>query len=171
MTITDSIQPISNALYGSNGLLPVAPLIRLVGRAGVVRPGRLELAAATIEELAAVDRASYGFERRIDHPYWASRGTRHAWARDGAVVAWSYRWANGNIGPLAAIDPETAADAFGAELALDPRASVELPASARPLLSVALKAGLRIEPPMGLLLASDGIAAPTALAIGTYGLY
>jgi hypothetical protein len=34
-----------------------------------------------------------------------------------------------------------------------------------------LEAGLRIDPPMGLLLASDGVQAPTSLAIGTYGLY
>jgi GNAT superfamily N-acetyltransferase len=171
LTITDSIQPISNALYGANGLLPVAPLLRLVGTARDRGPVALEAADASIDELARVDRAAYGFERRIDHPYWASRGARHAWARGSEVVAWSYRWANGNIGPLAAVDGRTAAEAFRAELALDPVASIELPATARPLLAAALASGLRIEGPMGLLLASDGVSAPTSLAIGTYGLY
>ena len=170
MTITDSIQPISNAMYGMHGLLPIAPLVRLVGRATAHGVG-LHLAEASIEGLAQVDRAAYGFDRRIDHPYWASRGTRHAWSRGGTVIAWSYRWPNGNIGPLAAVDPQSAVDALGAELALDPNASIEVPASARPLLSAALAAGLRIEPPMGLLLATDGIPGPTSLAIGTYGLY
>lgn len=171
LTITDSIQPISNALYGANGLLPVAPLIRLAGSARAPSPVTLRPADASIDELARVDRAAYGFERRIDHPYWASRGTRHAWSRGGEVVAWSYRWANGNIGPLAAVDAGTAAEAYRAELALDPVASIELPATARPLLRAALASGLRIDGPMGLLLASDGVSAPTSLAIGTYGLY
>ena len=171
LTITDSIQPISNALYGRNGLLPVAPLIRLVGTAAGIGRAALEPADASIDDLAAVDRLAYGFERRIDHPYWASRGTRHAWSRGGEVVAWSYRWTNGTIGPLAAIDGPTAADALRAELALDPVTRIELPATARPLLTAGLDAGLRIDPPMGLLLASDDVPAPTALAIGSYGLY
>ena len=171
LTITDSIQPISNALYGLKGLLPVAPLIRLDGTAA--RPGSSGLKAveSSMEELGTVDRAAYGFDRSIDHPHWSSLGTRHAWARDGEVVAWSYRWPDGNIGPLAATDDETAGDALRAELALDPTASIELPSTARALLSTALAAGLRIKPPMGLLLASDGVPAPTALAISTYGLY
>jgi GNAT superfamily N-acetyltransferase len=171
LTITDSIQPISNGLYGAKGLLPVAPLFRLAGTARGHGPVDLEPRDASIEELARVDRAAYGFERRADHPYWASRGTRHAWSRGGTVVAWSYRWQNGNIGPLAAADADTAAEAYRAELALDPAASIELPATARPLLAAALASGLRIEGPMGLLLASDGVPAPTSLAIGTYGLY
>jgi len=172
MTITDSIQPISNALYGTFGLLPIAPLIRLVGHA--TNPGMPELelvSDASTDELARVDRAAYGFERRPDHPFWAARGGRHAWARDGIVVGWSYRWANGNIGPLAAMDPETAAQVFIEEARLDPKVSIELPSTARPLLAAALAAGLRIAPPMGLLLATDGIPAPTSLAISTYGLY
>lgn len=171
LTITDSIQPISNALYGTKGLLPVAPLVRLTGRAVDVGTPALERSEATIEDLAKVDRAAYGFERGLDHPYWASRGTRHAWSRDGRLVAWSYRWSNGTIGPLAAVDPQSAAETLLAELALDPVTRIELPATARPLLAAGLEAGLRIDPPMGLLLASDGVQAPTSLAIGTYGLY
>ena len=171
LTITDSIQPISNALYGSMGLLPIAPLIRLVGRAAAVAPSDLEPAEATLDDLAAIDRAAYGFERRQDHPYWATRGSRRAWARDGLIVAWSYRGPEGQIGPLAALDPSAAAGALRAELALEPTVVVEMPATARPLVSAGLAAGLRIDPPMGLLLASDGIAAPTSLAISSYGLY
>ncbi len=48
---------------------------------------------------------------------------------------------------------------------------LEIPGSARALLRTALEAGLRIEPPMGLLLGSDGVNAPTALAISTYGFF
>ena len=171
MTITDSIQPISNALYGTRGLLPIAPLVRLVGTASASSAAGVEPAEASIDDLARVDRAAYGFERRIDHPYWASRWTRHAWARGGEIVGWSYRWPNGNIGPLAAVDADAAAEVFRAEVAMDPSASIEMPASARPMLFAALTGGLRIVPPMGLLLASDGVPAPTALAISNYGLY
>lgn len=171
MTITDSIQPISNGMYGLAGLLPISPLVRLVGVAIQAGPSELEAVDASMGDLARIDRLAYGFERRVDHPFWRARWSRHAWARHGRVVAWSYRWPDGNIGPLAAVDAETAAAAFQAELALEPVASIELPASARPLLRAGLAAGLRIQPPMGLLLASDGVSAPDSLAIGTYGLY
>ncbi len=170
LTITDSIQPISNALYGRNGLLPIAPLVRFVG-AGTLGTPELELADTPVERLTPIDRAAYGFGRGVDHRYWALRGDRHVWRRHGEPVAWAYRWANGNIGPLAAIDASTAAAALRSELALGGAASIEAPASARSIHATALGAGLRITPPIGLLLASDGVEAPTSLAIGSYGLY
>jgi GNAT superfamily N-acetyltransferase len=171
LTITDSIQPVSNALYGRNGLLPIAPLIRLAGEAPYGAATPLELGEAASGQLGGIDRLAYGFERHVDHDYWATRWQRRAWFRNGELVAWAYRWPNGNIGPLAAIDAATAADAFRSELAVAGPISIEMPATARPLLAVALDAGLRINPPMALLLASDGVSPPTSLAISTYGFY
>jgi len=165
LTITDSIQPISNTLYGRHGLLPIAPLIALTADAGEPARPELEAGEASIEDLEAIDRAAYGFGRALDHRYLASRWERHVWFRKGRVVAWAYRWPNGNVGPLAAIDAETAAAAFRSELAAGGPISIEIPSTARPLLAAALAAGLRIRPPVALLLASDGIPAPTALAI------
>jgi GNAT superfamily N-acetyltransferase len=171
LTITDSIQPVSNALYGRKGLLPIAPLIRLSGPAPEGGQAPLELGEATSEQLGPIDWIAYGFDRRVDHDYWASRWERRAWFRGGELVAWAYRWPDGNIGPLAAIDPATAADAFRSELAAGGPISVEMPATARPLLAAALDAGLRIKPPMALLLAADGVSPPSSLAISTYGFF
>lgn len=170
LTITDSVQPISNALYGRNGLLPIAPLMRFVA-ASETRTPELELGEAPIGELTAIDRAAYGFGRAVDHEHWSRLGARHVWFRGGEAVAWAYRWRGGNVGPLAAIDEATAAAAFRSELASGGPVSIEAPTTSRSIYSAALAAGLRIAPPMGLLLASDGIEAPTSLAIGTYGLY
>jgi GNAT superfamily N-acetyltransferase len=171
LTITDSIQPVSNALYGRHGLLPIAPLIRLCGEASPSAGPPLELGEAASGQLGAIDRLAYGFERRVDHDYWATRWQRRAWFRNGELVAWAYRWPNGNIGPLAAIDPASAAAAFQSELAVGGPISIEMPGSSRSLLSTALDAGLRIQPPMALLLASEGISPPTSLGISTYGFF
>ena len=171
LTITDSIQPISNALYGRHGLLPLTPLLPMVGDARIGDSHDLELGDPSPEDLAAVDRAAYEFERGVDHVYWASRGQRRGWYRHGELVAYSYRWPDGRIGPLAGVDPGSAAAALNAELSFRGPVSLEIPGSARALLSTALEAGLRIVPPMGLLLGSDGVNAPTALAISTYGFF
>ena len=91
LTITDSIQPISNGLYASAGMLPITPLVRLEGHgAGGQRP-ELEPGPAMPESLAAVDAAAYGFDRAVDHALWAARWERHGWFRNGDLVAWSYR--------------------------------------------------------------------------------
>ena len=171
LTITDSIQPISNALYGRHGLLPLTPLLAMVGEARVSGPSGLEVGDPSPAELAAVDRAAYGFERGVDHDYWASRGVRQGWYGRGELVAYSYRWPDGRIGPLAGVDPASANAALTAELAAGGPVTVVIPGSARALLTTALEAGLRIELPMGLLLGTDDVRAPAALAISTYGFY
>jgi GNAT superfamily N-acetyltransferase len=171
LTITDSIQPISNALYGRHGLLPLTPLLPMRGESRVDEPSGLELGDPSPGDLAAVDRAAYEFERGVDHAYWASQGQRRGWYRHGELVAYSYRWPDGRIGPLAGVDPETAAAALRAELMVNGPVTLEIPGSARALLTTALEAGLRIEPPMGLLLGTEGVTAPVALGISTYGFY
>jgi GNAT superfamily N-acetyltransferase len=171
LTITDSIQPISNALYGRHGLLPLTPLLPMGGAARVDESSGLELGEPSLDDLAAVDRAAYEFERGVDHAYWASRGQRRGWYRHGELVAYSYRWPDGRIGPLAGVDPASAAAALKAELGFHGPVSLEIPGSARSLVSTALETGLRIVPPMGLLLGSDDVNAPTALAISTNGFF
>jgi GNAT superfamily N-acetyltransferase len=171
LTITDSIQPVSNALYGRHGLLPIAPLIPLAGTAHIERPSGLDAADPSRADLAIVDRAAYGFDRALDHAWWVSQKTRRGWYRDGQMVAWSYRTPSGYIGPLAGIDAASAAAALAAELHSEGAVSVEIPASARTLLSMALDSGLHIEPPIGLLLASEGVAPPSFLTISSYGFF
>jgi len=177
LTITDAIQPISNALYGQHGLLPITPMLGMArdGRAPARATGdstdRIELGGPSSDELARVDAAAYEFDRRVDHEFWGSRWERRGWYLGGELIAYSYRWPDGRIGPLAGLDPSSAAAALRAELDVPGPASIIIPGSSRSLLETALAAGLRLESPPGLLLASDGVHHPTSLAISTYGLY
>jgi len=160
-TITDAIQPVSNALYARRGLVPATPVLTFTGE---------PRATATIEpaddDVAAVDRAAYGFERDVDHAYWSRLARRTTWPG-----AYSYAFAGGAIGPVAGTTPAAAAAALEAELARATHAvTVRMPGSSRELVAVALAAGLRLAPVPGLLLLSEGVRPPDALAIGSYTL-
>jgi hypothetical protein len=132
-------------------------------------PG-LAAGPATPEVLRALDLAAYGFDRAIDHEFWASRGEGRVWRRGSEPIAYSYRRPNGQVGPLGGGDPESAALALRAELALGGPASLAVPGTSRSLVRTALTAGLRLQAPAGLLLTTDGVLSPTSLAISSYGL-
>src|SRR2546423_5492684 len=70
LTLTDSIQPISNGLYARHGLAPTTPLLALVGTPTAAGRDALEPTAPTPDALAALDLAAYGFDRSLDHAYW-----------------------------------------------------------------------------------------------------
>jgi GNAT superfamily N-acetyltransferase len=171
LTITDSIQPISNVLYGRNGLLPLTPLLPMSGEGRGNQATELIRGDPAPHELAIVDRAAYGFDRRVDHAYWATRWSRRGWYRGADLVAWSYRWPDGTIGPLAGIDGPNAAAALRSELSTPGSVTIEIAGAARELLSTALDAGLRIVPPIGLLLGTANVTAPVGLAISSYGFF
>lgn len=171
ITITDAIQPISNALYARHGLIPITPLLMFTGAPSVEAPVGLDPHVARPEELADLDRAGYGFGRTADHAFWSRLQRCTVWRRSGAPVAYAYRSLTGSIGPLVGRDEVSAADALRAELARTRQASVVIPGTARRLVEVAVGAGLRLVPPQGNLLLSSGIPAPTSLAVSNYFLY
>jgi GNAT superfamily N-acetyltransferase len=134
-TATDSVQPISNGLYASLGMVPRVPLLRLVGRperpgvfaplpAGVEAIAFAEIGddtpagapdgasdglgqAALAAELAALDREAAGFTRAVDHDYNAAEG-RVGFLyrdRDGSAIAYGYTSEAGRVGPIAVRDP------------------------------------------------------------------
>jgi GNAT superfamily N-acetyltransferase len=161
-TITDAIQPISNALYGRRGLIPATPILGFAGRPRVERP-RVEPADT---DLAAIDAAAYGFDRAVDHAYWERHARRTTWPG-----AYSYAFPGGEIGPVAGLDAAAAAGALAAELArAEGDVRLRVPGSARALIELALEAGLRLDPLPGLLLLSEAVQPPTALAIAGYML-
>jgi hypothetical protein len=169
--VTDAIQPVSNALYARRGLVPATPVLAFEGRPHVASPRGLEPCTATAAEIARIDGAAYGFDRRVDHAHWARFGRGTAWTRSGDVVAWSYAFPGGAIGPVAGADAAAAAGALAAELArADGPVRVRIPGSSRAAVDVALAANLRLSPALGLLLLSGGVDAPTALAIGSFTL-
>lgn len=168
-TLTDAIQPVSNALYARRGLIPVTPVLDVSGSPRVEPPNGLTPGNG---ELGPLDLAAYGFDRAPDHDLWATAGERTVWCRNGGAVAYSYRFPGGTIGPVAGLDPQAAAGALAAELSrAGDRAAVRIPGSCRELVAVALGAGLRLGPAPGLLLCSAGVAPPEALAIGSYTLF
>jgi GNAT superfamily N-acetyltransferase len=174
-TITDAIQPVSNALYARRGLVPSTPLLSFSGTPLPDNPpphGDPPLVESDQLELAAIDAAAYGFDRAVDHTYWAGFARRTVWERAGRAVAYSYAFPSGHIGPVAGIDPGAAAAALDSELA---RAAgsviVHIPGSSRLLVEVALRRGLRLSPTPGLLLLSAGAEPPTALAVAGYTLF
>jgi GNAT superfamily N-acetyltransferase len=162
-TITDAIQPVSNALYARRGLIPVTPILTFTGRpqseGRVLRP--------EAADLAAIDAAAYGFDRAVDHAYWEQHARRTTWPD-----AYSYVFPGGAIGPLAGLDAAAAARALAAELArADGGVRLRIPGSSCALVEVALAAGLRLDPVPGLLLLSESVQPPTALAIAGYMLF
>ncbi|MDQ5820810.1 MAG: GNAT family N-acetyltransferase [Actinomycetota bacterium] len=169
--LTDAIQPVSNGLYASRGLIPVAPMLHLGGmvsaRASELVPGEPEPST-----LAALDRAAYGFDRAVDHAHWQELGRCTVWLRGGEPCAYSYTYAWDTIGPVAGLDGPAAAEAFRAEL-LRAEGSVSLvvPGTSRELVTAALEAGLRFTRPPGLLLLGHGVEPPRALAISGYSLF
>jgi GNAT superfamily N-acetyltransferase len=162
-TITDAIQPVSNALYGRHGLIPATPILTFTGRPQ--SDGReLRPEAA---DVAAIDLAAYGFDRAVDHAYWEQHARRTTWPG-----AYTYAFPSGAIGPVAGLSPAAAARALAAELArADGEVRVRIPGSSRALVEVALAAGLRLDPVPGLLLLSETVTPPTALAIAGYMLF
>ena len=162
-TITDAIQPVSNALYGRHGLIPATPVLTFTGRPR--SDGRdLRPEAA---DVAAIDLAAYGFDRTVDHAYWEHHAHRTTWPG-----AYTYVFPGGAIGPVAGLDAGAAARALAAELArADGEVRVRIPGTSRALVEVALAAGLRLDAVPGLLLLSETVQPPTALALAGYMLF
>jgi GNAT superfamily N-acetyltransferase len=133
-TSTDSLQPISNALYARFGIVPRMPLLHLVG--SLHRPGALpgmpdgvsatafeEIAGNTVHGLSAgvgdgfdsrwlaemvdeLDLEIAGFEHRQDHRFLRAID-RHGYlyrAHDGTVLGYGYTSDSGRIGPVAVRD-------------------------------------------------------------------
>lgn len=175
-TITEAIQPISTGLYARRGLLPVTPMLGFAGRPGQVRgdADELQRVATVPGALRDIDLAAYGFDRAPDHELWARTSARSTlWLRAGEPCAYSYRGGfPGQIGPVAGLDPGSAASALRAELADTPAGeeiAIDIPGTATNLVEVALEAGLRLTEP-GLLLLSASHRPPSSLAIHSYWL-
>lgn len=161
-TMTDAIQPISNALYGRRGLIPSTPVLTFTGRPQLERTAGEQAPA----DLGAVDEAAYGFQRAVDHTHWSSFARRTEWGD-----AYSYS-VDGFIGPVAGVTLAAATRALAGELAraIGP-VRVLIPGTSRALVELALAARLELAPVPGLLLLSEDAPAPTALAVSSYALY
>ena len=168
-TATDSAQPISNGLYGSLGLVPRIPLLRLVGvpwRDGAFPglPGGMEAIAfdevgdgadslgrsALAAELAALDRDAAGFDRSVDHSYHLREGRIGFLFRDrsGGAVGYGYSSEAGRVGPIAVRDADFLAPIVGHLVhEIRPRGAfgIWIPGSAAPAIVALLRSGFRVD--------------------------
>ena len=194
-TVTDSIQPISNALYARLGIVPRLPLFHLVGRptrpaalpplpAGITAvpfeaiaagppdgPGHRELVAA----VGRIDRVLLGYEHPQDHRFLRRDGRVGYLYRgpDGVPLGYGYTSPVGRVGPVAVLDETLLAPVVGHLLAvLRPRGSSSLwiPGAADRTFRALLEAGLRIEDFPALLCWSRPFGSferylPTSLAV------
>jgi len=168
-TATDSIQPISNALYASLGIVPRVPLFRFVGRADRAAalpplPPGVEIApfdeigadgdgigsSALAGELNALDLEVLGFERAVDHEFLAREGRRGFLYADrtGAALGYGYTSEAGRVGPVVVADRELLGPVVGHLVtAIEPRGAfgIWVPGAADGAVVPLLHAGFRID--------------------------
>ena len=129
-------------------------------------------APAWLIELFTSTPPARGAARRAPSTQIGDRPGDRFNARTTWPDAYTYRFPGGEIGPVAGRDARAAARALEAELArADGSVRLRLPGSSRALVQIAFSAGLRLDPVPGLLLLSEGVQPPTALAIGGYPLF
>jgi GNAT superfamily N-acetyltransferase len=169
-TCTDSVQPISNALYASFGIAPRMPLLRLVGRPE--RPNELPRlpdgtrviqfdeirdraanglsAGALDDELDALDREVVGFAHRQDHDMVRREGRIGFLyiGPGGSTIGYGYASEAGRVGPVAVRDAALLDPLIGHLVAtVAPRGAfgIWLPGAAVTATTSLLRAGFRLD--------------------------
>jgi len=161
-TATDSVQPISNALYSQYGMVPRLPVFNFVGTPQAVdalgalppgvrvtesTPGSRE---ADLADLATVDTATLGYAHPEDHDFLFREGRRLFVARSerGDPLGYGHIAPSGRFGPVAAIEATLLAPIVG-HLLTSVRApgayATWIPGAAADLFQGLLGAGLRFE--------------------------
>lgn len=170
-TATDSIQPISNGLYGSLGIVARTPLFRLVGLPRRAEPslvlppeiqpirfdeiapaGADDLAASALgAELAALDAETLGAEHGPEHAFLVAEGNRTGFlyrGPDGRTIGYGYTSETGRVGPVAVRRAEHLEPILGHLVrAVEPRGEfgIWVPGTAGPAMAALLRAGFRID--------------------------
>jgi GNAT superfamily N-acetyltransferase len=169
-TATDSAQPIANALYASQGIVPRVPLLNLIGLpqrpdafgelpSGVAPTAFAHLAVGAAgadghrrlaDDVDALDREVLGVAHPLDHR-WLRQEGRSGWlyrGPDGSVVGYGYATEAGRIGPVAVRDEALLAPILGhLSNAVTPRGAFALwlPGTADRAIVPALRAGFQLD--------------------------
>ncbi len=164
VTVVDSLQPISTALYSRYGIVPRMPLLNL---AGELRPTTLPELPKSVRAVAfglqtpaessgdlrasldELDAELLGVSHPEDHAFLANDGGRGFLyrGREG-VLGYGYATERGRLGPVAARDPALLAPIIRHLVAaVPPRGASALwvPGDAGRLVRDLLEAGLRLE--------------------------
>jgi hypothetical protein len=164
-TATDSVQPISNALYSQYGMVPRLPVFNFVGRPerphalpGLPAGLRITETDWTTEAtdageqtaIAAIDAATLGYAHPHDHAFLRAEGRRRFIARSegGETVGYGYIAPSGRFGPIAAVVPALLAPITAHLLrAVRPAGAYAtwIPGAADDLFVMLLRAGFRFE--------------------------
>jgi GNAT superfamily N-acetyltransferase len=171
-TITDSFQPRSTGLYSTHGMLPETPVMELSGIPRAKVTCSLTADSNDVNSLPAIDAEAYGYDRSADHAFWRANARLTVWERSDKPVAYSYRWQNGRIGPVAGISQDDAYQATLCELSRPTQHPVRMsiPGSSVGLISAALESDLRFTGMPGLLLHNRLGAALKHVAFSGYWL-
>lgn len=171
---TDTVQPISNALYARRGMTPRLPIWRLAGepyRWGALPPLPASLEAVPFDAIAAnglegprrladvvdeLDREVIGIAHPADHEFLHRDGRSGFLVRErgGRALGYAYGSATGRIGPVAAQDPDLLPALLSVAVRQTPMlgaVGVWVPASADGAIRALLDAGLRFDRFPGLL--------------------
>ncbi len=165
--ISESAQPISNALYAKHGMYQWAPLLHVEGAvpAHLDRP-RLDQETVVANDgalrtLDAIDRDVLGVARAVDHRFWLGQpGVAGLLFRRGAHVAgYAYASDSGKVGPVAVRSPRDLPHVLSASLASAAErgattATLVVPGHCRAALAYLLASGFRYGESINLLLAS-----------------
>jgi hypothetical protein len=160
MTCTDSLQPISNAMYARYGVVPRVPVFRLTGDplgeqptdqgwrlVPIPDPGSSDW-DAILMLLDSVDRDVLGYEHHSDHAFVRRHATEGIviTTPDQALVGYGYRHPNGELGPIAVIDETDLPAVVGAVAGRAASASASLWAAGASdrLLPALLRSGYRV---------------------------
>jgi len=186
-TCTDSVQPISNALYAKLGIVARMPIFNLVGRPTSPRalpqlpegveavalepagnhahrnpaaPGKSDLA----QIVDSIDRAVLGYAHRVDHDFLRVQGRTGFLYRTaaGEPLGYGYSSPAGRFGPVALLDETLTAGVIGHLMrTIEPRgaASVWVPGANDRAMLALLRAGFRLEGFPGMLCWSRPFAA------------
>ena len=165
-TATDSLQPISNGLYATLGIVPRTPLLGLIGLPE--RPAELGdlpsgIAATSFEAFVAsdgeasltsvvdgLDRDAAGFSHQDDHRWIRMEGRLGYLFRDqsGTPVAYGYAASSGRLGPIAVRDSDLFGPVLGHLMSAVPAVgayAIFAPGLAGGAIVPLLRAGFRID--------------------------
>jgi len=167
---TDSAQPISNALYAGDGIVPRTPLLSLTGLprrpgafgelpSGIVPLAFDEIAAGPpdgqghrllVEAIDRLDRELLGVAHPLDHRFLRTE-SRRGWlyrGPDGTPVGYGYAGVAGRLGPVAVRDAALLGPVLGhLTSAVVPRGAFALwvGGDADQAIVPALRAGFRLD--------------------------
>lgn len=165
IVISESTQPVSNALYAKHGMYQWVPLIHVAGAIPSLPEPRLTpepiVGEQAVLQLDTIDRLVLGVTRAIDHRYWVRQpgltGLVFRWGRE--VIGYAYVSAVGQVGPLAVRLPRDVPHVLSASLRFafergSTHASLVVPGHCRVALAYLLRNGFRYGESINLLLAS-----------------